>query len=108
MSDATTSRNMSPELTKVAERAKRNPSSRLLALAHLIDEPALVRAYSGLRKEAAAGVDGIFIETHPDPAKARSDRESQWPLSQLRVLLSSFVKVRQSLADESLVGARPA
>jgi len=60
------------------------------------------------RAAIAAGVDGIFIETHPDPARARSDRESQWPLSQLRVLLSSFVKVRQSLADESLVGARPA
>ena len=60
------------------------------------------------RAAIAAGVDGIFIETHPDPARARSDRESQWPLSQLRALLLSFVKVRQSLADESLVGARPA
>jgi 2-dehydro-3-deoxyphosphooctonate aldolase (KDO 8-P synthase) len=60
------------------------------------------------RAAIAAGVDGIFIETHPDPARARSDRESQWPLSELRGLLLSFVKVRQSLADESLVGARPA
>ena len=60
------------------------------------------------RAAIAAGVDGIFIETHPDPANALSDRESQWPLSQLKGLLLSFVKVRQSLADESLVGARPA
>lgn len=60
------------------------------------------------RAAIAAGVDGIFIETHPDPARARSDRESQWPLSQLRGLLQSWIKVRQSLADESLVGARPA
>ncbi|TMQ48841.1 MAG: 3-deoxy-8-phosphooctulonate synthase [Candidatus Eisenbacteria bacterium] len=60
------------------------------------------------RAAVAAGVDGIFIETHPDPARARSDRESQWPLSELRSLLSSWIKIRQSLADESLVGARPA
>jgi len=60
------------------------------------------------RAAVAAGVDGIFIETHPEPAGARSDRESQWPLSELRSLLSSWIKIRQSLADESLVGARPA
>jgi 2-dehydro-3-deoxyphosphooctonate aldolase (KDO 8-P synthase) len=60
------------------------------------------------RAAVAAGVDGIFIETHPHPARARSDKESQWPLSDLRPLLSSFIKIRQSVADERLVGARPA
>jgi len=60
------------------------------------------------RAAVAAGVDGVFIETHPDPARARSDRESQWPLSELKSLLSSLVKIRQSIADERLVGARPA
>jgi 2-dehydro-3-deoxyphosphooctonate aldolase (KDO 8-P synthase) len=60
------------------------------------------------RAAVAAGVDGIFIETHPDPAKARSDRECQWPLSELKPLLLSFVKIRQLFADERLVGARPA
>ncbi len=60
------------------------------------------------RCAAAAGVDGIFIETHPEPGRAQSDRESQWPLAELKVLLQSFIKVRQSLADERLVGARPA
>ncbi len=59
------------------------------------------------RAAVAAGVDGIFIETHPDPARARSDRESQWPLKDLKALLTSWVKIRQSLADERLVGARP-
>jgi len=59
------------------------------------------------RAAIAAGVDGIFIETHPDPPRARSDRESQWPLSDLKALLQSWIKVRQSLADERLVGARP-
>jgi 2-dehydro-3-deoxyphosphooctonate aldolase (KDO 8-P synthase) len=59
------------------------------------------------RAAVAAGVDGIFIETHPDPSRARSDRESQWPLSELKPLLQSFIKIRQSITDERLVGARP-
>jgi len=59
------------------------------------------------RAAIAAGVDGIFIETHPDPPRARSDRESQWPLSELKALLKDWIKIRQSLADERLVGARP-
>ena len=32
---------------------------------------------------AAAGADGFFLETHPDPASAPSDRESMWPLRDL-------------------------
>ncbi|HVX88197.1 MAG TPA: 3-deoxy-8-phosphooctulonate synthase [Gemmatimonadales bacterium] len=36
---------------------------------------------------AAAGADGFFLETHPDPAKAPSDAATQWPLAQLEGLL---------------------
>lgn len=64
MSDATTSWNMSPELVKVAERAKRHPDQRILGLAHLIDEPALERAFRGIRRNAAVGVDGITVEQY--------------------------------------------
>jgi 2-dehydro-3-deoxyphosphooctonate aldolase (KDO 8-P synthase) len=35
----------------------------------------------------AAGADGIFMEIHPDPAKALSDAETQWPLDQAYDLL---------------------
>jgi RNA-directed DNA polymerase len=59
MTDAWTSEDMSPELLKVAERAKRDSKGRFLSLAHLIDEAALARAYHRLRKDAAVGVDGI-------------------------------------------------
>ncbi len=59
------------------------------------------------RAAVAAGVDGIFIETHPEPSRARSDRESQWPLRDLGDLLKSWVKISQVLADEKLVGLRP-
>jgi group II intron reverse transcriptase/maturase len=59
MPDAWTSEDMSPELLKVAERAKRDPNGRFHSLAHLIDEPALARAFHRLRNDAGTGVDGI-------------------------------------------------
>ena len=46
-------------LPRVVERAKRDPDVRFRSLAHHIDEWALQRAYRGLRKGAAVGVDGI-------------------------------------------------
>jgi 2-dehydro-3-deoxyphosphooctonate aldolase (KDO 8-P synthase) len=51
------------------------------------------------RAAVAAGADGIFIETHPAPERARSDRESQWPLAELEELLRSLMKIRQAVAD---------
>jgi 2-dehydro-3-deoxyphosphooctonate aldolase (KDO 8-P synthase) len=36
----------------------------------------------------AAGVDGLFIETHPEPAKARSDASTMIPLSSVEALLT--------------------
>jgi 2-dehydro-3-deoxyphosphooctonate aldolase (KDO 8-P synthase) len=62
--------------------------------------PALARA------AVAAGADGVFIETHPDPPRARSDRESQWPLADLEPLLRSLMKIHQSIADPPLVETR--
>ena len=58
------------------------------------------------RAAVASGVDGIFIETHNDPARARSDRETQWPLSELPDLLGSLMKIHQALADTNFVEAR--
>jgi group II intron reverse transcriptase/maturase len=70
MTDATTSQEMSPGLMKVAERAKRSPEQRILALAHLIDEPALDRAFRRLRRDAAVGVDGITVEKYGEQLAA--------------------------------------
>ncbi len=42
------------------------------------------------RAAAAAGVDGFFIETHPDPSKALSDGPNMIPLSEMEVFLSSL------------------
>jgi hypothetical protein len=57
MNDATTSNTMSPELLKVAERAKRHPEQRILALAHLIDESALERVLTATRIRREMTVD---------------------------------------------------
>ena len=40
------------------------------------------------RAAVAAGVSGLFMETHPDPAKALSDGPNSWPLARMRDLLS--------------------
>ena len=55
---------MSPGLLRVMERARRDPQERQFALAHLIDEDALRRAYGRLRNSAAPGVDGVTKEQY--------------------------------------------
>jgi RNA-directed DNA polymerase len=55
---------MTPELLKVAERAKREPDGQFHSLAHLIDELALYRAFCRQREDAAVGVDGITKEDY--------------------------------------------
>jgi len=64
MTDASMSERMSPELLKVMERAQREPEGRFHSLAHLMNVPALERAYHRLRKDAAVGVDGITKELY--------------------------------------------
>jgi 2-dehydro-3-deoxyphosphooctonate aldolase (KDO 8-P synthase) len=49
--------------------------------------PALARA------AVAAGVDGIFIEAHPDPDRAHSDAATAWPLDKLEPLLSDLIGI---------------
>ena len=61
MAGATTSGYMSTGLLKVAERARRDPDGRILALARLIDVAAFRRAYDRQRKDAAAGVGLLFF-----------------------------------------------
>ena len=39
------------------------------------------------RAAVAAGVSGLFMETHPDPARALSDGPNAWPLDRMRSLL---------------------
>ena len=45
------------------------------------------------RAAIAVGIDGLFIETHPDPAHAMSDAATQLPLEELEPLLTSLLKI---------------
>ena len=42
------------------------------------------------RAAVAAGVSGVFMETHPDPGKALSDGPNAWPLDQMQALLGTL------------------
>ncbi len=53
--------------------------------------PALARA------ALAAGANGVFLETHPNPAKAISDAASQVPLNELPALIESLLRVWQAV-----------
>ncbi len=59
------------------------------------------------RAAVAAGVAGIFMETHPDPAKALSDGPNAWPLDRMRSLLSTLAEldsaVKKQPFEESLL-----
>ena len=45
------------------------------------------------RAAVAAGVSGVFMETHPDPAKALSDGPNAWPLGRMRPLLETLKQI---------------
>ena len=53
--------------------------------------PALARA------ALAAGANGVFLETHPNPEKAISDAASQVPLNELPALIESLLRVWQAV-----------
>jgi 2-dehydro-3-deoxyphosphooctonate aldolase (KDO 8-P synthase) len=69
---------------------------------HSVQLPGAAGGKSGGRREfvpplaraaLAAGADGLFIETHPDPAKAISDGPNQIPTAELPGLIASCLKV---------------
>ena len=47
----------------------------------------------------AAGADGLFVETHPDPENAISDGPNQIPLDQLESVINPVLKIWKTIAD---------
>lgn len=45
------------------------------------------------RAAAAVGIDGLFVETHPDPDRAKSDAATQLPLTDMPGLLEDVLKI---------------
>ncbi|GGE94219.1 2-dehydro-3-deoxyphosphooctonate aldolase [Hymenobacter cavernae] len=64
-------------------------------------QPALIETIA--KAAIAVGADGLFIETHPTPATAKSDGANMLPLDQLERLLTKLTNIRQALQDEGHV-----
>ena len=47
------------------------------------------------RAAAAVGMDGLFVETHPDPSQALSDAAAMLPLTQMDRLLTSVLEIQR-------------
>lgn len=55
------------------------------------------------RAAVAAGVAGVFMETHPDPERALSDGPNAWPLHLMENLLTTLVELDQAVKRRPLV-----
>jgi 2-dehydro-3-deoxyphosphooctonate aldolase (KDO 8-P synthase) len=51
------------------------------------------------RAAVAAGVSGLFMETHPNPANAKSDGPNAWPLDRMEHLLQTLVAIDASVKE---------
>ena len=78
----------------------------VLDVTHSLQQPNQASGVTGGRPEmigllakagVAAGVDGIFMETHPDPAHAKSDGANMLPLGQVEGLLKQLLEIRKIL-----------
>ena len=57
------------------------------------------------RAAVAVGVAGLFMETHPDPAKALSDGPNSWPLAGMRDLLAGLRDIDALVKQRGFAGA---
>ncbi len=79
----------------------------VMDVTHALQQPNLTAGVTGGQPEyigtlakaaVAAGADGIFIETHPNPSSALSDGANMLPLAETESLLSSLVAIRKTVA----------
>jgi len=79
---------------------------------HSVQQPGGQGASSGGQREfvpvlaraaCAAGVAGLFMETHPDPERALSDGPNAWPLHLMRRLLETLMEVDQAVKSGGLL-----
>jgi 2-dehydro-3-deoxyphosphooctonate aldolase (KDO 8-P synthase) len=86
---------------------------------HSVQQPGALGLASGGQREmvpvlaraaVAAGIAGLFMETHPDPQNAPSDGPNMWPLVHMRELLRTLVEIdrvvkQRPFAETLLEGA---
>lgn len=80
----------------------KNGAPTIMDATHSVQLPGAMMGASGGQREfvpalsraaVASGADGLFIETHPEPAKAISDAATQLPLAALEDLVSDCLKI---------------
>lgn len=54
------------------------------------------------RAAIAAGISGLFMETHPNPAAAKSDGPNSWPLDKMKALLEILVELDHVVKSHQL------
>jgi 2-dehydro-3-deoxyphosphooctonate aldolase (KDO 8-P synthase) len=86
----------------------RNFAPTVLDITHSLQQPNQASGVTGGKPELietvakagiAVGVDGIFIETHPNPAVALSDGANMLRLDKLEELLNKLVKIRKAINE---------
>jgi 2-dehydro-3-deoxyphosphooctonate aldolase (KDO 8-P synthase) len=69
---------------------------------HSVQQPGGQGSVSGGQREfvpvlaraaTAVGISGLFMETHPDPASAKSDGPNAWPLGMMKELLTVLKEI---------------
>jgi 2-dehydro-3-deoxyphosphooctonate aldolase (KDO 8-P synthase) len=58
-------------------------------------------AFPLMRAAIACGADALFFETHPEPARARSDAATQLPLAEVEAFLDEARRVRDAVAERA-------
>ncbi|MBP6115610.1 MAG: 3-deoxy-8-phosphooctulonate synthase [Neisseriaceae bacterium] len=79
---------------------------------HSVQLPGAQGGTSGGRREfvpvlaraaVASGVAGVFMETHPDPSKAKSDGPNAWPLDKMSDLLSTLIELDRLVKAQGFI-----
>jgi 2-dehydro-3-deoxyphosphooctonate aldolase (KDO 8-P synthase) len=79
---------------------------------HSVQQPGGQGACSGGQREfvpvlaraaVAAGISGLFMETHPDPDKALSDGPNAWPLGQMEALLGTLKQIDATVKSSGFI-----
>jgi 2-dehydro-3-deoxyphosphooctonate aldolase (KDO 8-P synthase) len=55
------------------------------------------------RAAVAAGIAGLFMETHPNPQEALSDGPNSWPLDRMQELLTTLLHIDKAVKADGLI-----
>ena len=84
-----------------------NYAPTILDITHSLQQPNQSSGITGGKPElietiakagVAVGVDGLFIETHPEPSVAKSDGANMLKLDLLEPLLEKLVRIREAIS----------